>query len=168
MAEEIKRLMPERLELGSHFSSCIGESMLHKEADDEPNPFGFRKVMGYFLPEWQRGIVWSESQNIKLIESLWLGVSIGTYTFNRKWGSKYDNLLIDGQQRLNAIESYLSDDFKVFGYNYSEITKYDKRRFRHSCHFHSYITESDDEQYLRNYYNMMNFGGTAHTESQRA
>lgn len=168
MSEEIKRLMPEKLELGHNFASCIGEAMLHMEDDDEPNPLGLRKVMGFFLPEWQRGLVWSEDQNIKLIESLWLGVSIGTYTFNRKWGSEYNNLLIDGQQRLNAIERYLNDCFPVFGYRWSETTKFDKRRFRHTCHFHSFITESDDDAYLRSYYNMMNFGGTAHKESERA
>lgn len=34
--------------------------------------------------------------------------------------------------------------------------------------FASYRTETVDEDYLRNYYNMTNFGGTAHTEDQRA
>jgi hypothetical protein len=37
-----------------------------------------------------------------------------------------------------------------------------------SRHFSAYLTQSEDEAYLRGYYNMMNFGGTAHTEDQRA
>jgi hypothetical protein len=37
-----------------------------------------------------------------------------------------------------------------------------------SRHFHCFITKSTNEKYLREYYDMMNFGGTAHEESQRA
>ena len=164
------RVKPAPVDLGRGFDGCLGEAMMHWESDGDetPNENGLRTVMGYFLPEWQRGLVWTREQKVRLIESCWLGLPIGTYTFNRKWGSKYDNYLIDGQQRLNAIQCYLSDEFPVFGYKWSETKKIDKRRFRHSVKFGSYICETDDEQYLRNYYNMMNFGGTAHTEEQRA
>lgn len=161
-------VMPPRVDLGRGFDGSMGEAMLHWETNNEPNPQELRSVMGYFLPSWQRGLVWSEQQQVKLLESCWLGLPIGTYTFNRKYGSKYDNLLIDGQQRLYAIQCYLEDRFDVFGYKWSETTVIDKRRFKHSVKFGSYICETDDEQYLRNYYNMMNFGGTAHTDDQRA
>lgn len=164
----VARLMPNAMDLGRGFDSCIGEAIMHWQEQEEPNPLGLRVVMGHFLPTWQRGLVWSKEQKVRLLESCWLGLPIGTYTFNRKYGSKYDNLLIDGQQRLHAIECYLSDEFAVFGYKWSETTQADKRRFRHSVKFGSYICETDDEQYLRNYYNMMNFGGTSHTEDQRA
>jgi len=162
------RLMPDRIDLGRGFDGSIAEPMLHWEKGDDENPDNLRAVMGYFLPTWQRGLVWSDDQKVKLLESCWLGLPIGTYTFNRKWGSKYDNLLIDGQQRLHAIQCYLSDEFPVFGYRWSETTVIDKRRFKTSVKFGSYICETDDEQYLRNYYNMMNFGGIAHKESERA
>lgn len=162
------RVMPKRIDLGRGFDSCVGEVFLHYNADDNSNPQNLRTVMGYNVPTWQRPLVWSVDQNVKLIESMWLGLPIGTYTFNRKHGSKLDNLIIDGQQRMNAIELYINDGFEVFGYTYSSITDIDKRFFRQSSRFPCYITETDDEEYLRGYYNMMNFSGTAHTEDQRA
>ena len=164
------RLMPDRLDLGSHMASCVGQAMFQQEEwinKGRPKRAG-RMVMGYCLPTWQRPFVWSKEQSIKLIESLWLGVNIGTYTFNRSHTQgKYDDLLIDGQQRMKAIENYLNDDFKVFGYLWSELTIVDHRSFD-GRHFHCYITQRDDDNYLRNYYNMMNFSGTAHIEEQRA
>lgn len=133
------------------------------------NPLGLRVVMGYFLPTWQRPLVWTEEQKVRLIESAWKGLSIGTYTYNRaRLGSPYDNLLIDGQQRLHAIECYLNDEFPVFGYRWSEVTKVDRRVWEMTIHFRSYITETENETYLRDYYNLMNFGGTAHKETERA
>ena len=172
MNEEIKRLMPDQYNLGRYCQTTIGMPMKRYEdwlKDPETkNPTGARTVMGYALPKWQRGLVWSDKQKISLIESLWRGIPIGTFTFNRMYGSPLDNLLIDGQQRLHAIECYLKDEFKVFGYLYSETTVIDKRRWDMNVMFPCYITETKDEEYLKNYYNLMNFGGISHTEDQRA
>ena len=163
------RVMPDPMDLGKHMASTVGSPIFNWTEKDHINPHGYREVLGYFLPSWQRPLVWTQEQNVKLIESLWLGLNIGTFTFNRaKRGSPFDNLLIDGQQRMWAVQCYLSDEFPVFGYRWSETTIVDKRGFENSRHFHCYITESEDEQYLRSYYNMMNFGGTAHTEDQKA
>lgn len=166
------RKMPEQVRLGQHMHSAMIQPMHKREKWLEagsPNPHGLRVVMGYFLPEWQRGLVWSEAQKIALIESAWRGLSIGTYTFNRApTGHKFDDLLIDGQQRMNAIQDYLDDKFKVFGFLWSEVTEVDRRIWEMTTHFNSYITETTDEKYLRAYYNMMNFGGVAHKESERA
>ena len=79
-----------------------------------------------------------------------------------------DGLLIDGQQRLRSLERYLDGEFPVFGYRWSEVTIVDRRFFEMSTIFACYVTETEDEDYLRSYYDMTNFGGTAHTEDQRA
>lgn len=164
------RLMPNQLDFGRSFDGCMGEPMLHRENfSKDYKEDGRRVVMGFYLPEWQRGLVWTQEQKVKLIESCWLGINIGTYTFNRAdFESPYDNLLIDGQQRMNAIQCYLDDEFPVFGYRWSETTETDKRCWRIRLHFRAFITESKDEAYLRNYYNLMNFAGTAHKEDERA
>ena len=164
------RVMPERVRLGEHLQTTLLAPLHHHWTDTTPNPCGYRRVMGYFLPSWQRGLVWTREQQIRLVESCWLGLNIGTYTFNRSrvYGGPLDNLLLDGQQRLWALECYLKDEFPVFGYRWSEVTEGDSRSFKMSRHFSAYLTQSEDEAYLRGYYNMMNFGGTAHTEDQRA
>lgn len=167
------RRMPERINLGKSYHSPMATPMQQlrawRDRPDEINPHGLRTVMGYCLPTWQRGLVWTVKQKIALIESAWRGLSLGTYTYNQgRIGSPYDNLLIDGQQRLHAIECYLNDEFPVFGYRWSECTIVDRRLWEISVHFQSYVTETEDEAYLRSYYNLTNFGGTAHREAERA
>lgn len=160
------RLMPKRLDLGQHVAFCIGQPIHEWEGGKYLT--GAPSVMGYNLPSWQRPFVWTQAQSTKLIESIWLGLNIGTYTFNRSDdNAAFDNLLIDGQQRLRTIEMYLTDCFPVFGHFWSEIPSPEQRDFK-SRHFPCFITKSTDETYLREYYDMMNFGGTAHDESQRA
>jgi hypothetical protein len=147
-------------------ASCIGQPIF--EWEDSKHLNGGRHVMGYNLPSWQRPFVWTQAQSIRLIESIWLGLNIGTYTFNRSHEDPaFDNLLIDGQQRLFSIQNYLSDEFPVFGHFWSDLCRAEQRSFE-SRHFHCFITKSTDEEYLRGYYDMMNFGGTAHQEDQRA
>lgn len=161
-----KRLMPAKLELGQHMASCIGQAIFEWESGKYLT--GGRHVMGYNLPTWQRPFVWNRQQSIRLIESIWLGLNIGTYTFNRSHTNPmFDNLLIDGQQRLVSIQEYLSGELEVFGYRWTSLERAEQRSFE-SRHFHCFITNSTDEAYLRGYYDLMNFGGAAHDESQRA
>lgn len=162
------RRMPEHVRLGSHAMSTMAFPMGHARGD-HMIPSDMRAVMGFCLPVWQRGFVWSEAQKIAFIESAWKGLNLGTYTYNiAPIGHPLDNLLIDGQQRMRAIECYLMDQFPVFGYHWSEVTEVDKRVWSMSTIFASYRTDTTDEKYLRDYYNMTNFGGTAHTKDQRA
>jgi len=162
--------MPEPLQLGSHSSSTMGAILIQK-SDFDPkfdNPAGLRTVMGFPVPEWQRPLVWSEEQKTRFIESIWLGMPLGTYTINRSGlGDPVDHILIDGQQRLSAIEAYLGDELEVFGAKWSEVDIIDRRAFK-SRKFARYETQSDDVNFLKNYYNLMNFGGTAHLAEERA
>lgn len=162
-------VMPEKVMLGEHRQTTI-LSAYHNWANTTRVGINLRRVMGFAVPSWQRGLVWTEAQKIRLLESAWRGLNIGTYTVNQSPGglSQYDNLLIDGQQRMNALQEYFEDRLQVFGYRWSEITDTDRRGFLMSRHFSSYITKSDDERYLREYYDMMNFGGTPHREHERA
>mgnify|MGYP001302774596 CR=1 FL=1 len=169
-----ERLMPERLNFGRHFHSTMGFPLKRYRDWKAGNPesknlFDYRVVMGFFLPPWQREAVWTERQKIAFIESSWLGVNLGTFSYNFGGiGSPFDNLLIDGQQRMSAIQDYIEDRFPVFGYRYSEVTEIDRRFWEMGCIFGHFQTDSEDEAYLRQYYNMLNFGGTPHKESERA
>lgn len=162
-------VMPEKLRLGQSASFTMGYA-IHVRDHEKFDLAGRRSVMGFPLPPWQRPFVWTETQCVKFIESAWLGLNLGTYSFNQpdSLNKKLDGLLIDGQQRMRAIERYLDDEFPVFGYRWSEVTEVDRRRFDMSVAFHAYITSSEDEDWLRSYYDLMNFGGTPHTEGQRA
>lgn len=132
-----------------------------------------KRLMGFILPPFQRPLVWTDEQKIRFIESIWLGYHIGTYVVNsHKWIDKdtphpYDYLLLDGQQRIATIRDYVNDEFPVFGYLYSELTIVDVRKFKSTVFIRSTVNLKTDEE-LRELYNRLNFGGTAHTEEQRA
>jgi len=163
--------IPPRINLGravsSTMSQCLGQYRRWQCGEVETH--GRRTVMGFVIPDWQRGLVWSQSQKIAFIESAWLGIPIGTYSYNQApIGSVYDYLLIDGQQRMSAIQDYIEDKFPVFGTLFSRIEPRDERRWSMTTVFASYVTETENESYLRDYYNLTNFGGTPHRRAERA
>lgn len=170
---ERNRAMPSRVDLGRHVMStmahCVGRRREWLENKAAANPHGLRTAMGFCLPSWQRGLVWTLDQKVSFIESAWKGIPLGTYTYNfAPIGHPLDHVLIDGQQRMNAIECYLNDEFEVFGRLWSEVTPVDERVWSMTTIFASYITETTDEIYLRGYYDLTNFGGTPHKETERA
>lgn len=157
-----KRLVPDRVQLGSMYNVPLSSATRFKGDQRISNPQGLRTALGFLLPEWQRPFVWEDGQCVRFIESIWKGPPLGSYTVNLKVDSEFDGYLIDGQQRLTSIERYLSDEFPVFGYKWSEVTLVDRRVFETGYIFPYYETRSDDENYLREYYELMNFGETPH------
>lgn len=173
-ATMVERMMPPRLDVGrSHQTPMMTPLHRYRCWVDEgrpADPHGRRVIMGYALPTWQRPLVWTQEQQVRFLESAWKGLNLGTFSYNRTRSSPHplDDLLIDGQQRMWSLQQYLEDAFPVFGYRWSEITDADRRGFQVTRTFGCYETQSEDEDYLRSYYDLMNFGGVAHTEDQRA
>jgi uncharacterized protein with ParB-like and HNH nuclease domain len=156
-------MIPPKVNLGQHYNLQLCSLFYNnKEYGHLPNT-----ILGYKIPYFQRPLVWTQEQKIKLIESLWCGIPIGTFTINENSKNKeLDNILIDGQQRINTISEYINDRFPVYGVLYSEVSDLHGRF--NVCSFPQYVTNSEDIEYLKNYYNLMNFGGTAHKEGERA
>lgn len=75
--------------------------------------------------------------------------------------------LIDGQQRLTALDRYFDDAFPVFGHLWSQLPRLDQRRLLDRT-FPCQKIELDDEDHLREVYDRLNFGGVAYTEDERA
>ena len=141
-------------------------------------PWATRFVCGYPVPDFQRELKWSPAQKIKLIQSIWLNIDIGTYLLTDGTmladGTmrKFSDMVIDGQQRLSALEDYFADRLAVPDVHgaqrlFSEITEVDRRFFRGKT-FSRCTVESYDEVYLKNIYNLLAFGGVAHEASERA
>jgi len=155
-------------------SGVIYELWIHREhviKDDYPDVEKF--VLGYPIPDFQRGSVWTQAMEISFIEAIWKRYDIGSWMIAKyDWSSdkklvKYSDCLIDGQQRLTAIENYWNDKFKVFDYYWSELTAVDKRAFKGTSFPHRVI-HTLNEQELRDTYNRLNFAGVRHTEDDRA
>ncbi len=151
--------------------------LIHRRADSEKKDYWkddtAEWLCGHRIPPFQRPAVWSQDQKVRFIESAWLGIHLGIYVVNRNDGWKNDRphpmdlWLIDGQQRLRALDDYLGDVFPVFGYKWSELNKLERRRFE-SIPFAQATVHEANETKLRMLYDRLNFGGTPHTEDQRA
>ena len=71
-------------------------------------------------PEYQRGEVWTRSQQRKLIDSIFRGYQLPIFylqdtSVEYSDGGRWDRLeIIDGQQRVNALRGYVKGDFRLF------------------------------------------------------
>ena len=137
----------------------------------------------YFLPPFQRPAVWTDEQKIRLVESVLLGISIGSIVVvdamnlpmqgeNRERFATTDRWLIDGQQRCNALLDYRASKITVFAgtpceHRFEDLNEIERRRFR-NMQIGLIKIETDDIEYCKELYDRLNFGGTAHTQDQRA
>ena len=71
--------------------------------------------------EYQRGDIWKERQQIELIYSIVNSYSIGVIVLFINKDKKYE--ILDGQQRLLAINKYLNDQLDL---THTDLTKYSK------------------------------------------
>lgn len=154
--------MPNEIMTGTAQSTCI--NFITMECDVQRELMDGERILGRFvLPNFQRPSVWTMDQRVRLIESLWLGLPIASFVYNRsdQWDGKTDQWLIDGQQRITTILSYMNDEFEVFGSKWSDVDAVDRRGFKMKP-FPCYELKLDDEEKLEDIYNRLAYGGTAH------
>lgn len=145
-------------------------------------PWTSRFVCGYPVPEFQRPLVWSRAQNRKFILSVWTRTPIGSYMLNNnidngKFGAHgelplYCDAVLDGQQRLNALEQYWLNKFSLKGldgkpYFWKDLSDTEQRRFRNTIFPQEKVALLDLEA-LKELYNLRNFSGITHKKSERA
>ncbi len=144
-------------------------------------PWATRFVMGIPLAPWQREFKWDLGQCQRFVSSIWTGVHLGSYVLteldlvsgvDHVEHVKLSNCVIDGQQRLRALELYLTDQFAVPDASgapalWSEVGVPDRRRFGNTT-FNRGTIRDLDEHALKSLYDRMNFGGTPHEEHERA
>lgn len=121
-------------------------------------------------PDFQRGYVWNEEQQIKYIEfCLKGGLSGRDFLFNnpnwmrvQKSTTHNDFVLVDGLQRLTAIQKFVTYNLKVFGdYKLSDFDnpKLLLRRQRINIHINNLKSKKEVLQW----YIDLNSGGTVHS-----
>lgn len=142
----------------------------HHPNDKFYNPLGLPMLCGYVVPDFQRGLVWTEAQNLALIDSIFRGIPIGTYAVNfstDRLPPRLTNILLDGQQRLNALALYWDDKLVYRGYKWSELNRIQQGILNRAM-FPQMRTNTKNEAEARAYYNAMNFGGVDHKEGEQA
>lgn len=93
----------------------------------------------FFIPDYQRNMVWNNEQKSKFIESVLLGLPV-PFVFGVVEESKDDRIaIIDGRQRLGTLEQFLNDEFELTqlekldqfeGFRFSDLSELQQRRFK--------------------------------------
>lgn len=118
-------------------------------------------------PDFQRAHVWTEKQQIAWLEFFLRGGKTGRvlYFNNPNWigtkvRGKYEFVIVDGKQRLQAITRFLKDEIRIFGSLYSEYT--DKPQPTMKINVNDLKTRAEVLQW----YIEFNSGGVVHSEEE--
>lgn len=159
-----QRHIPDSWFRASTHNTTMAFLMATSMTREAPLREGERSLGWFVLPPFQRPPVWTRAQQVRFIESCWLGLPIGAFIYNRvdRFDSPYDAWLLDGQQRVTAVLDYMADEFPVFGRPFSLLTEIDHRKWSMGTAFPSMVTNIDDEAQLREVYDRLAYGGTPH------
>lgn len=121
-------------------------------------------------PDFQRGHVWTEEQQISFIEFFLRGGKTGRviYLNNPKWnnnkngGTYSDYVCVDGLQRYTAMKRFINNEIKVFGSYYYEYE--DNIRATNTIKLN--INDLTSRKEVLQWYLEFNAGGTPHSNSE--
>jgi hypothetical protein len=104
-------------------------------------------------PDYQRGLVWSDEDREKLLDSLFRGLDIGRFVLRSlpyKEGFTFGDEIVDGKQRLSTLIDFWTDRFTYKGFLFSELSRQDRGEFmRHIVNVAELPEETTDEEVLK-------------------
>ena len=118
-------------------------------------------------PDFQRGHVWTEDQQIRYCEFILRGgKSSKELYFNcPSWPNDFDKqmVLVDGKQRLEAVRRFMFNEIQVFGHFRDEFEdRLDMLKARFSVNINNLETDAEVYQW----YLDLNDGGVVHTKEE--
>jgi hypothetical protein len=121
-----------------------------------------------FDPDFQRGHVWTEEQQISYCEYILRGGPSGRDVYfncpNRENGGiEGDFTLVDGKQRIQAVLRFLNNEIRVFG-TYHRDFEGPLRSM--SCNFQWHVAAIETRAELLEWYLDFNSGGTDHRQEE--
>ena len=164
----------ERYEIGFYGTDYPVDALYRRLSSDDDAEEG-----DIFIPDFQRGYIWSKKQADGFIESLLIGLPVpGIFlSTDRKTQRRF---VIDGGQRLRTIKSFIDGSFKgsttyklgkgvhkdFADKSYSDLPPTDRRRFDNAV-IHATIVSQDQPQggdrSLFHLFERLNTGGTPAT-----
>jgi hypothetical protein len=168
--------VPGRRFYGEHMATmmlALDSGAQARDAKLDEQGWAGRRVLGYKLPEWQRREVWTLDQCVRFVESCYMGANIGSFMINCVFDpQELDEVVLDGQQRLRALERYWNNEFALAGEDgrlwlWDDLEKDEKARL-HRIVFPWTMTHYNTVDLLHDAYNRHNYGGVAHTALEMA
>lgn len=123
-------------------------------------------------PDFQRGHVWTEEQQIAYVEFfLRGGVSARTIYLNCPYFTDYkvdkydmDMVCVDGLQRLTALRKFLANELPVFGHYLNDFE--DKKALLRKESLRVNVNELKTRKEVLEWYIDFNNGGTVHSREE--
>lgn len=148
------------------YEVSVGLELLEKTLNDYEKDYGLE-----LNPDFQRGHIWTEAQQIAYMEFLLRGgrtarvIYFNSPAFGRggEYGDLPDTLLcVDGLQRLTAGLRFIRNEIPVFGAYYKDYE--DSLGFHRGFRFN--INGLKKRSEILEWYIQFNSGGTVHTEEE--
>lgn len=119
-------------------------------------------------PDFQRGHVWTERQQVAFVEFILKGGKTNPILFNHSgWMRDFEGefVCVDGLQRITAIIKFLNNELAVFGgHCRADIEGIDKILQR--VFIKMYVNDLKTRKEVIEWYIELNSGGTPHTEEE--
>lgn len=122
-------------------------------------------------PDFQRGHVWTEKQQVAWLEFFLRGGKTGRVLYFNKpsWNHQrnvrpdgYDDfVIVDGKQRIEAVRRFLENEIKVFGSWFREYTDFPRT-------LKINVNDLPTREAVLRWYCEMNAGGTPHSDAELA
>jgi hypothetical protein len=120
-------------------------------------------------PDFQRSFVWEDKRQVRLIESILLGIPLPAFYFNQDLTGAHQ--VIDGVQRLTTIKHFMSDSLTLIedhleylkslqGQRYSTLDPATRRRFGGTQIVAHVIEPQTPDDVKYDIFNRVNTGGS--------
>lgn len=127
----------------------------------------------FFVPEYQRKFIWKESNRSLFIESVLLGLPIPFMFFGNCQNGKIE--IIDGAQRIQTLNSFISDGFKLIGlkkldtlnkFYFSDLSDIQQRKFKEKTLRIITLEEDTPNEIRQDLFNRINTSGIKANSSE--
>lgn len=117
-------------------------------------------------PDFQRGHVWTEIQQIKYLEYIFKGGTSGKEIYFNcvGWMGSFKGPfeLVDGKQRITAVRRFLNNEIPAFGSLFKDF----EDCMPYNADFYFSINNLKTRAEVLHWYLEMNSGGTPHTQEE--
>lgn len=117
-------------------------------------------------PDFQRGHVWTEEQQIAYVEYMLRGGTSGREIYfnvpNLDWSNETDFVCVDGLQRITACLRFVNNEIPAFGTLYKDFEGW----IDHQVNLSIWTNTLETRREVLVWYLEMNSGGTLHTDTE--
>lgn len=139
----------------------VSLNYLETKVNDDIRDYGLQ-----LNPDFQRGHVWTEEQQIAYVEYVLRGGQSGRDVFfnNPSWNVRGEYVCVDGLQRITALLKFVKNEIPAFGYFYLEYEDQRILSMRYGIYWH--VNNLQTKKDVLTWYIEMNEGGTPHTKEE--